>query len=117
MKRWNRQNEMLADAAEKASVAADWLGARPYPLKRLNDAWTLVMGAQFHDLIPGTAIPTAYEFAWNDEILAMNQFAGVLESATEGIVSALDTQAKGVPVIVFNSLNVPREDVVEARIP
>ena len=26
-KRWNRKNEMLADAAEKASVAAAWLGA------------------------------------------------------------------------------------------
>ena len=97
MKRWNRQNEVLADAAEKASVAAEWLGARPYPLKRLTDAWNLVMGGQFHDLVPGTAIPTAYEFAWNDEVLAMNQFADVLTSATEGIVSSMDTQTKGVP--------------------
>jgi alpha-mannosidase len=40
-KRWNRKNEILADAAEKASVAADWLGARPYPMQRLNDAWML----------------------------------------------------------------------------
>src|ERR1700682_2976312 len=30
-KRWNRKNELLADAAEKASVAAAWLGGRPYP--------------------------------------------------------------------------------------
>ena len=87
MKRWNRKNEILADAAEKASVAAELLGARPYPLQRLNDAWTLVMGGQFHDIIPGTATPTAYEFAWNDQILAMNQFAGVLTSATEAVAS------------------------------
>src|ERR1700722_19918484 len=40
-KRWNRKNEILADAAEKASVAAAWMGGRPYPQKRLNDAWTL----------------------------------------------------------------------------
>ena len=48
-KRWNRKNEILADAAEKASVAAAWMGGRPYPQQRLNDAWTLVMGGQFHD--------------------------------------------------------------------
>ena len=57
MKRWNRQNEVLADAAEKASVAAEWLGGRRYPLQRLNNAWTLVMGGQFHDIIPGTSHP------------------------------------------------------------
>ena len=32
VKRWNRHNEVLADAAEKASVAAAWLGGRAYPL-------------------------------------------------------------------------------------
>ena len=116
MKRWNRHNELLADAAEKASVAAAWLGGRPYPLARLNDAWTLVMGAQFHDIIPGTSIPKAYEYAWNDQVLAMNQFAGVLSSATEAVASALDTRATGVPVVVFNPLNVAREDVVEAAV-
>ncbi len=60
-KRWNRQNELLADAAEKASVAASWLGARTYPQQRLNDAWTLVMGGHFHDIMAGTATPKAYE--------------------------------------------------------
>ena len=46
-KRWIRKEELLADAAEKSSVAAEWLGARPYPLERLNDAWTLAMGGAF----------------------------------------------------------------------
>src|SRR5580700_6478288 len=52
-KRWLRKEELLADAAEKASITANWLGARPYPLERLNDAWTLVMGGHFHDLAAG----------------------------------------------------------------
>ena len=116
LKRWNRHNELLADAAERASVAADWLGGRAYPRGRLNDAWTLVMGAQFHDIIPGTSIPKAYEYSWNDEVLALNQFAGVLGSATEAVASVIDTQASGVPVVVFNALNVAREDVVEADV-
>jgi alpha-mannosidase len=115
-KRWNRQNELLADAAERASVAAAWLGARPYPLARLNDAWTLVMGAQFHDILPGTATPKAFEFSWNDDVIALNQFAGVLQSATEGVANGLDTEAQGTPVVVYNPLNIEREDVVEATV-
>ncbi|HET9713641.1 MAG TPA: glycoside hydrolase family 38 C-terminal domain-containing protein, partial [Pyrinomonadaceae bacterium] len=115
-KRWNRKNELLADAAEKASVAAEWLGVRSYPRERLNNAWTLVMGGQFHDLLPGTSTPKAFQFAWNDQVLAMNQFAGVLTSATQGVVSGLDTQVKGTAIAVFNPLNVAREDVVEANV-
>ncbi|MFL6211268.1 MAG: alpha-mannosidase [Pyrinomonadaceae bacterium] len=115
-KRWNRQNELLADAAERASVAAAWLGARPYPLARLNNAWTLVMGGQFHDVLPGTATPKAFEFSWNDDVIAMNQFAGVLTSATEGVASGLNTQTRGAAVVVYNPLNVAREDVVEASV-
>jgi alpha-mannosidase len=116
-KRWNRKNELLADAAEKASVAASWLrSGRPYPQKRLNDAWTLVMGGHFHDTAAGTATPRSYEFAWNDDVIAMNQFAGVLTDATESVASALDTQTKGTAVVVYNPLNIAREDVVEAAI-
>jgi alpha-mannosidase len=115
-KRWNRKNELLADAAEKASVAAELLGGRPYPLERLTNAWTLVMGGQFHDITPGTATPKAFEFSWNDDVLAMNQFAGVMASASEAVASGMDTQAKGTAIVVYNPLNVAREDVVEAAI-
>lgn len=116
MKRWNRKNEVLADAAEKASVAAELLGGRPYPLDRLNDAWSLVMGGQFHDIIPGTSTPKAYEYAWNDQAIAANQFAGVLTSGSEAVAAGMNTQTKGVPVVVYNSLNIAREDVVEAKV-
>ncbi len=115
-KRWNRKNELLADAAEKASVAAAWLGGRPYPQDRLNKAWTLVMGGQFHDTLPGTQTPKAFEFSWNDDVIAMNQFAEVLTSATESIASGMNTQTRGVPIVVYNPLNIAREDVVEASI-
>src|SRR5216684_3939981 len=115
-KRWLRKEELLADAAEKASIAAEWLGAPAYPRERLNDAWTLVMGGHFHDIAAGTATPKSYEFAWNDDVIAMNQFAGVLNNATEAVSAALNTEAKGVPMVVFNPLNIAREDVVEASV-
>ncbi len=116
MKHLNRKNELLADAAERVSVAAAWLDGRVYPQQRLNNAWTLVMGGQFHDIIPGTSIPKAYEYSWNDEVLAMNQFAGVLTSAVEAVASGMNTQGKGTPVVVYNPLGVEREDVVEATV-
>jgi alpha-mannosidase len=116
LKRWNRKNEILADAAEKASLAAAWTTDLEYPQKRLNDAWMLVLAGQFHDTAGGTTTPRAYQFAWNDSIIALNQFAGVLKSATQSVSSALDTQTSGIPVVVYNSLSIPRQDVVEATI-
>ena len=116
MKRWNRKNELLADAAEKASVAAQLLGGLSYPQRRLNDAWGLVLGGQFHDIIPGTSTPKAYEYSWNDEVVAMNQFAGVVTSGTEAVASAMNTQAKGEAIVVYNPLAIAREDVVEAYV-
>ena len=115
-KRWLRKEELLAEAAEEASLAAEWLGARHYPLQRLNDAWTLQMGGHFHDLAAGTATPRSYEFAWNDDVIALNQFAAVFTDASEGVAAGLNTETKGIPVIVFNSLGIPREDVVEASL-
>ena len=113
-KRWNRRNEVLADDAERASVAAEWLGGRAYPVKRLADAWTLVMAGQFHDIIPGTATPKAFEFSWNDAQIAQNQFANVLTKAVATVSSSLNTQTQGTPLIVYNPLNIEREDIVEA---
>jgi alpha-mannosidase len=116
MKRWNHANEKLADAAERASVAAAWLGGRPYPLERLNEAWTLVMGGQFHDILPGTSTPKAYEYSWNDELLALDQFAGVLTSAADAVAEGLDTDVQGVAIVVYNPLAIDREDVVESKV-
>jgi alpha-mannosidase len=117
MKRWNRKNEQLASAAESAAVAATWLGAFAYPSEPLYQAWDLVLGSQMHDIMPGTSVPKAYEYSWNDEVLALNQFASVTERATAAVLSALDTRSQGIPVAIYNPLAIAREDPVEATIP
>ncbi|MBI1850240.1 MAG: alpha-mannosidase [Planctomycetes bacterium] len=117
MKRWNRKNELLADAAERASVLAWWLGGRDYPSQRLENAWTLVLGSQMHDIVSGTALARGYEYSWNDELLAANQFQSVLEDAVSVVAGRLDTRAGGTPLVLFNPLSIEREDVVEAEIP
>jgi alpha-mannosidase len=117
MKRWNRQNEQLANAAESAATMAYWLGAGPYPQPALYSAWDLVLGSQMHDIMPGTSLPKAYEYSWNDEVLALNQFADVAEQSSAAVLSTLDTTAQGVAVAVYNPLAIEREDAVEAAIP
>ena len=116
MKRWNRKNELLADAAERAAAAAHWLGAAAYPRARLGEAWRRVLAHQFHDDLPGTSVPEAYRHSWNDELLSLNEFAETLRGALAGVASGLDTRGEGIPVVVFNPLSVEREEVVEARL-
>jgi len=112
MKRLNRKNELLAQNAEQAASIVDWTGRIKYPFSKLNPAWELVLGSQFHDILPGTAIPRAYEFAWNDEFIAANGFASVLTGSMNEISSLLDTQGKGRSVVVYNPVAMNREDVV-----
>jgi len=116
MKRWNRKNELLAQATEPFAAMADWLGGLDYPQRTLNQAWWLVLGCQMHDILPGTCIPKAYEYAWNDEILALNQFSAVLENAAGTIIKAMDTKGKGKSIVVYNPLAIARKDVVEAEV-
>jgi alpha-mannosidase len=116
MKRWNRKNELLANSAEASSVIGEWLGGTPYPREKLSEAWRLVLGAQFHDIMAGTSIPKAYEYSWNDEVLALNQFGATFSNAVGSVARALDTEAHGIPIVVFNPLSIAREDVVEATV-
>jgi len=117
MKQYNRQNEQHGDAAERVSVIADWLqGGGTYPQERLNKAWTSFLWCQFHDLLPGTAIPAAYPFAWNDELLALNEFSAEEIHGAGVLAKAMDTTVQGVPVVVYNPLSIARQDLVEAKV-
>ena len=116
MKNWNRKNELLADAAERASLAAEWLGGPAYPREELRAAWIRFLWHQFHDDLTGTSIPQAYRFSWNDELLSLNQFAGITAGAVGAVASGLDTRGTGVPLVVFNPLAMTRRDPVEALV-
>ncbi|MCJ7448492.1 MAG: glycosyl hydrolase-related protein [Bacteroidales bacterium] len=116
MKRANRKNEILAKSAEQASVLADWIGGAAYPAEKLNSAWELVLGSQFHDILPGTSTVKAYEYAWNDEFIAMNTFSEVLKNAVSNISRSLNTQVEGRSVVVFNPVARTREDIVTAEL-
>lgn len=114
MKRSNRKNEVLAKSAEQLASIADWLGGAAYPATKINNSWDLVLGSQFHDILPGTATPLAYNYAWNDEFIAMNGFSEVVKNSVSAIAHGLNTQVEGKAVIVYNPVATEREDVVTA---
>jgi alpha-mannosidase len=116
MKRSERKNEQLADAAEHASVAAQWLGGAVYPMDKLNAAWNMVLGCQFHDTMAGTALPKTYEYSWNNELLAANQFSAVAQDAAGAVIGGMDTTGTGTSVVVYNPLSFERQDLATATI-
>ena len=116
MKLYNRQNELLGDAAERAAVGAEWLNLADYPGTFLTDAWKRFIYHQFHDDLTGTSIPRAYEFSWNDELISLSQFSDVLTSSVRGVASQLDTRVKGIPVVLYNPLGFSAKSVVEVEV-
>ena len=116
MKLYNRQNELLGNAAERASVAAALLGTAEYPGKSLTESWQRFIFHQFHDDLTGTSIPRAYEFSWNDELLSLKQFSGILTHAVESVAGKLDTRVKGTPVVLYNASGFKATDVVTMEV-
>ncbi len=117
MKLYNRRNELLADAAERSAVAADWLGNYVYPKEFLTDSWKRFIWHQFHDDLTGTSLPSAYEFSWNDELISMKHFADVLETSVGAVALSLDTKVSGIPVVIYNQAGFPVSEIVEISLP
>lgn len=117
LKRWNRRNELLADAAERAAVMADSLGLVPYPSELLKQAWTRFLWHQMHDDLTGTSIPAAYRFTDNDQLLSLNQFSSVVTHSVGAIANRMDTRGQGQAIAVFNPLSIERQDVVTVDLP
>lgn len=116
MKRANRKNEALAKSAEQIASYADWLGGAAYPFRKLNNSWDLVLGSQFHDILPGTSTVKAYEYAWNDEFIAMNGFSEVIKNSVSSVAHQMNTMTEGRAVMVYNPVAAEREDVVTAEL-
>jgi len=116
--RWNRRCEQLADAAERALVAAEWLGAAEYPRARLTEAWKRALAHHFHDDITGTSVQACYKRNWNDYVLSLNQLAEEYTYANRSIASQMDTSfTHAVPVVVNNTLQYARAEAVSVTLP
>ncbi|MBO5780454.1 MAG: discoidin domain-containing protein [Muribaculaceae bacterium] len=117
MKRYNRQNEQLGDAAERASVVAEYATGEGYPSESITRSWRRFLWHQFHDDLTGTSIPRAYEFSWNDELISLKEFEGVMSNSVEAVAANMDTRVKGVPVVIYNPVGFEAADIVEINVP
>ena len=112
-KRWNRKCEELADVTERAAVLGTVLGNMEYPATILEKSWKRAIAHQFHDDIPGTSVQRGYQRSWNDYVLSMNQLENEYTHSVGAVAKAMDTSwVKGTAVVVNNSLEQDRKDVV-----
>ncbi len=120
-KRWNRHCEGLLYQAELFASLATLSAEEAYPKAKLSDAWKKVLFNQFHDILPGTSIPSVYvdaNQAWQEVEQVGSE---ILERSKRAIASQIafpaPPQPDALPIIVFNSLNWQRSEVVSVSLP
>ncbi len=116
-KQANRTCEILLYQAELWSALATLILDAPYPQEHLEQLWKKVLFNQFHDILPGSAIPDVFSDAnqaW-DEV--KTQGTQLLDQAQAAILTAIVSTEPPVPgaypLVVFNSLNWTRSEVIK----
>ena len=120
-KRQNRRCEELLYQAELLSSLATICTGAVYPKSELESAWKQILFNQFHDILPGSAIAPVYA----DANLA---FAEVDRTCREILIKSLDAISAQIslpsppgpdaqPILIFNTLNWSRSEVVAVPLP
>jgi alpha-mannosidase len=120
-KRQNRRCEELLYQAELLSSLATIATNAIYPASELETAWKKVLFNQFHDILPGSAIAQVY-------IDANLAFAEVDRTCRDIVAKSLDAiasqislpsppQSDAQPILVFNTLNWSRSQIVSLPLP
>gem|GEM_PF-327034 len=121
LKQWMRRVERTLTTAEKTSALRAWLSP-PADTQNLARAWEPVLFNQAHDLTSGTMVDKVYADTIRGYEFAKSLGDEMVDANLNAIASRIDTGAtaaaagESIPVIVFNSLGWPRNDVVEVRI-
>src|SRR5882672_3124001 len=114
-KRRIRKTEELLLNAEKFAAVASLLG-RKYPSEEFDRGWKDLLFDDFHDIFPGSGIAVNYLDAKRnlEDVGRVGQ--GILDGSLEEIAANINLKGSGVPVVVFNSLSWPRDEVVETEV-
>jgi alpha-mannosidase len=117
-KRWNRQAEQLALAAEHACAFAGFMNRMEYPKEALDTAWRRVLAHQFHDDMTGTSNEISYRRNWDDLMASQQEFARLYTQGISAVANAMCTGfAEGRCAAVSNVTQWERREAVELRLP
>jgi alpha-mannosidase len=115
-KRWNRSCERSLYQAELFAALATLIAGTLYPQAEIEALWKQVLFNQFHDILPGSAIPEVFEDAnqaWREVEQVSHQ---ILEEALDAIAHCINLShppaPDSQPIVVFNPLNWERSEVV-----
>lgn len=112
----NRKSEQILTTTEKFSTIVHIMFEKIYPHEEITRAWKNMLFNQFHDILAGTSIKEAYEDAtyFYGESLKLAQEN--LNYALNTIIKNIDTEGKGIPLIVFNQLSWERNAPIEFEV-
>ncbi|MGB9619814.1 MAG: alpha-mannosidase, partial [Armatimonadota bacterium] len=102
MKMWNRRAENALIASEKLCALAKLDCGRPFPKNEFASAWQKLLFCQFHDILAGTSLESAYEDVRNWIGAALDTADYQCVSAISRIASEIETRGEGHPFVVFN---------------
>ncbi|PYE54605.1 alpha-mannosidase [Deinococcus yavapaiensis] len=139
IKALNRRAEYALIRAEKLAVLASSYGY-PYPKDELTRAWKRLLFNQFHDILAGSSIESAYDDARHEIGEALGVASRVTFAAMQAVADRVDTRLNGrdadepirsvrwdgptwvtdygdgVPVLIFNASDRPRSEIVDVEL-
>ncbi len=115
IKKNNRRSEVELSITEKLASIASLFGFE-YPKDKIKQAWKLVLTNQFHDILPGSGINPIYRDAIEFYKKAYKILGKVKKKASSALLSRIDTEVEGKPLVVFNPLSWTRTDFVQIRL-
>ncbi|MGD1901323.1 MAG: alpha-mannosidase [Geitlerinemataceae cyanobacterium] len=102
----NRQGEILLYQAELYASIASIVAGADYPAEELETAWKKVLLNQFHDILPGSAIPEVFVDANRGWEAAIAAAESVREEAIAQLSARLESVEppveEAIPLLVFN---------------
>jgi alpha-mannosidase len=120
-KAYNRRCEDTLYQAELWASLATIQGLAPYPKVDLENAWKQALFNQFHDILPGSAIPEVFADAnetWQQSLTTSETILhNSLTALGQQVALPAAPSPEAIPILLFNSLNWTRSEVVTIRLP
>ena len=114
VKRGHRAAESAMASAERLSTLSYWWDCAPYPKDGLDIAWRDIMFAEFHDILPGSGIPSVERDSVQLLAHAQEKLRRVQFDAIHSLICR-DTPGKDgdIPVFIANPHGFPLARQIE----